>query len=65
MVYTLVCFLHCIDDETAIAKVKAKLVEASQVYIKDKETIDWHVMQDVSDPRKFTIVERFVDEGVS
>ena len=27
-------------------KLKNKLIEASQVYRKDKETIDWHVMQD-------------------
>lgn len=27
-------------------KLKDKLVEAAAVYRKDKETLDWHVMQD-------------------
>ena len=65
MVYTLVCHLYCKDDESCISKVKNKLIEASRVYRKDKETVDWIVMQDVHDPRKFSIVERFENEGVS
>ncbi len=28
-----------------VDKVKAKLIEASRIYRKDKETIDWHVAQ--------------------
>lgn len=44
--------------------MKLKLIEASRVYSKDRETVDWHVMQDVHDPRKFTIVERFEKESV-
>lgn len=34
------------------------------MYRKDKETVDWIVMQDVKDPRAFTIVERFEQESV-
>ena len=45
--------------------MKRKLIEAARVYRKDKETLSWDVMQDVSDERRFTIVERFVGEGVS
>jgi hypothetical protein len=41
------------------------LIEAARVYRKDKETVDWIVMQDVHDPRAFTIVERFEQESVS
>jgi hypothetical protein len=29
-----------------VEKLKAKLTEAASVYRKDKETLDWHVMQD-------------------
>jgi len=63
MVYTLVCHLYANSDPTSIDKIKAKLIEASRVYNKDSETIDWFVMQDVHDPRKFTIVERFQQES--
>ena len=62
MVYTLVCHLEAKDDES-IEKIKRKLIEASRVYRKDKETVDWLVMQDVHNPRKFSIVERFEQEG--
>jgi hypothetical protein len=65
MVYTIVVHLYANDSEEDISKLKAKLAEASAVYSKDKETLSWFVMQDVSDPRKFTIVERYLKESVS
>jgi len=52
------------DHPDSIARIKAKLIEAARVYRKDKETLDWLVMQDVHDPRAFTIVERFENESV-
>jgi hypothetical protein len=52
------------DHPDSIARIKAKLIEAARIYRKDKETIDWLVMQDVHDPRAFTIVERFENESV-
>jgi hypothetical protein len=64
MVYTIVVHLYAKDNEEDISKLKAKLAEASAVYSKDKETLSWFVMQDVSDPRKFTIVERYLKESV-
>jgi hypothetical protein len=65
MVYTIVVHLYAKADEESISKLKAKLVEASQVYSKDKETLSWFVMQDTVDARKFTIVERYQQESVS
>ncbi|KAH7113272.1 hypothetical protein B0J11DRAFT_446288 [Dendryphion nanum] len=62
MVYTIVVHLVAKDDATAISKLKAKLAEASQIYSNDKETLSWFVMQDVYDQRKFTIVERYLNE---
>ena len=53
-----------VSDEL-LRRIKAKLIEAARVYRKDKETVDWIVMQDVHDPRAFTIVERFEQESVS
>jgi len=64
MVYTVVAHLFAKDDPSEISKLKDKLVEASQVFKKDKETIAWHVMQDESESRKFTIVERYQKESV-
>ncbi len=65
MVYTITVHLYAKDDPAAVEKIKLKLTEASRVYRNDKETIDWFVMQDVKDPRAFTIVERYENEGVS
>ncbi|CAM1500403.1 Fc.00g095650.m01.CDS01 [Cosmosporella sp. VM-42] len=63
MVYTIVVHLYAKADEESIAKLSAKLIEASRVYSKDKETISWFVMQDIKDPRAFTIVERYEQES--
>ncbi|KAJ3351835.1 trifunctional histidinol dehydrogenase [Entophlyctis luteolus] len=63
MVYTIVVHLYAKDDPECIAKLHNKLVEASAVYSKDKETISWFVMQDHIDKRAFTIVERYEQES--
>ncbi|EXF74082.1 hypothetical protein CFIO01_10607 [Colletotrichum fioriniae PJ7] len=62
MVYTLTVHLHANDHPDSVERIKAKLIEASRVYSKDRETVSWFVMQDVHDPRSFTIVERFETE---
>ncbi|KAK0273462.1 hypothetical protein LTR35_012212 [Friedmanniomyces endolithicus] len=54
--YSLVCHLYAKDDPEAIKKLTAKLQEASQTYTKDKETLNWYIMQSESDKRSFTIV---------
>ena len=64
MVYTLTVHLYANAHPDSIPRIKAKLIEAARIYRKDKETIDWLVMQDVHDPRAFTIVERFENESV-
>ena len=65
MVYTIVVHLYAKAGEENISKLSAKLIEASRVYSKDRETISWFVMQDTKDPRAFTIVERYEQESVS
>ncbi|KAL8995494.1 MAG: hypothetical protein Q9169_004788 [Polycauliona sp. 2 TL-2023] len=62
MVYTITVHLYCNEKPDSIPQLKAKLVEAAGVYRKDQETVDWLVMQDVNDPKAFTIVERFERE---
>jgi hypothetical protein len=64
MVYTLTVHLYTNNHPDSIPRLKAKLVEAARIYRKDRETVDWFVMQDVHDPRAFTIVERFETEAV-
>ncbi|KAK8853166.1 hypothetical protein IAR55_003867 [Kwoniella newhampshirensis] len=61
MVYTIVVHLQALPDH--VAEVKEKLKEASEVYRKDRETIDWFVMQDPKDETKFCIVERYEKES--
>lgn len=65
MVYTITVHLRANDDPASVDKLKAKLTEASRVYSQDKETLSWFVMQSTADPRDFTIVERYENEGVS
>ena len=64
MVYTIVVHLYAKDLAESISKLHNKLLEASGVYCKDRETISWFVMQDHQDKRAFTIVERFEHESV-
>ncbi|KAG7123226.1 hypothetical protein HYQ45_014031 [Verticillium longisporum] len=63
MVYTIIVHLYANDHPDSIDRIKAKLIEASRVYVNDRETVNWFVMQDVHDPRAFTIVERFEQES--
>jgi quinol monooxygenase YgiN len=64
MVYTITVHLRAkSSDPSLIGKLKNKLIEASRVYSKDKETLAWFVMQSVHDPRDFTIVERYEKES--
>lgn len=65
MVYTITVHLRANSDPSSVDKLKAKLIEASRVYSQDKETVSWFVMQSTSDPRDFTIVERYEQESVS
>lgn len=64
MVYTIVVHLYAKDSPDSISRLHDKLLEASDVYSKDRETISWFVMQDWQDKRAFTIVERFEHESV-
>ncbi|OWZ07374.1 Antibiotic biosynthesis monooxygenase protein [Phytophthora megakarya] len=63
MVYTIVCHLYAKVGQDIEDKVRNKLVEASSVYVKDEGTLNWHVMQDHADPRKWTIVERYKERS--
>lgn len=56
MVYTITVHLRANAEPSSVDKLKAKLIEASRIYSKDKETISWFVMQSTADPRDFTIV---------
>ncbi|CAI5744289.1 unnamed protein product [Peronospora destructor] len=63
MVYTIVVHLYAKEGKEVEEKMRNKLIEASQVYSKDIETVGWHVMQDHEDPRKWCIVERYEHES--
>ncbi|KAN0060098.1 hypothetical protein ACQY0O_008071 [Thecaphora frezii] len=61
MVYTLIC--HAEVKPGFEQHMVDKLREAAAIYKKTPETIDWLVHQDVKDPKKFAIVERFETEA--
>jgi quinol monooxygenase YgiN len=63
MVYTLVVHLRAKADAASQSQLKQKLIEASQVYSRDKETVGWHIMQSTSDPQEYTIIERYASES--
>ena len=63
MVYVITVHLYAKDEEAA-RKISLKLIQASRVYSKDKETLSWFVSQSTSDPLAFTIVERYEHESV-
>ncbi|KAI4091464.1 MAG: hypothetical protein LQ339_008120 [Xanthoria mediterranea] len=62
MVYTITLHLYCNDKPDSVTRLKAKLVEAAHIYRQDQGTVVRLVMQDVKDPKAFTIVERFEKE---
>ncbi|OWZ10159.1 Antibiotic biosynthesis monooxygenase protein [Phytophthora megakarya] len=64
MVYTLVVHLHAKEGKDVEDKIRNKIIEASQTYMKDAEVIGWYVMQDHADTRKWAIIERYERESV-
>ncbi|KAF1774949.1 Dimeric alpha-beta barrel [Phytophthora cactorum] len=53
-----------ISDDGVEDQLRAKLAEAAQTYSKDVGVLGWYPMQNVSDSRKWTIVERYDQESV-
>ncbi|KAL8276870.1 hypothetical protein RQP46_010698 [Phenoliferia psychrophenolica] len=49
--------------ETSIAEVRSKLAEYAAKYRSDVGTLSWNVHQDATTPSKFTIIERYENEG--
>ncbi|KAG2502557.1 hypothetical protein JM18_009640 [Phytophthora kernoviae] len=62
MVYTIVVHLYAKEGKEVEEKLRNKLIEASQVYSKDIETIDWYVMQDHTfDPYVIPLLDQPMD----
>ncbi|KAF7330953.1 Antibiotic biosynthesis monooxygenase [Mycena venus] len=61
MVYTVIVHAWTLPGKEA--EMKKLLIEASQIFLKDKGTIDWFVMQDAQDPTAWSIVERYEAES--
>ena len=64
VLHTIVFHLYANDLVEDIEKLRVKLIEASQVYSKDQETLSWFVMQDHQDPRAISVVERYKQESI-
>ncbi|EGZ29930.1 hypothetical protein PHYSODRAFT_284538 [Phytophthora sojae] len=63
MVYTLVVQFRAKEGKDVEEKIRNKLIEASQTYVKDAEVVGWYVMQDHVDTRKWAIIERYERES--
>ncbi|KAF4029339.1 putative antibiotic biosynthesis monooxygenase protein [Phytophthora infestans] len=61
MVFTVIVSLYAKD--AVEDQLRAKLVEYAQHNVKDSSVLGWHPMQSASDPRKWTIVERYDQES--
>ncbi|KAK7053844.1 DNA repair protein [Favolaschia claudopus] len=61
MTYTLLVNIY--SQAGKEAEVKAILAQAAAIYVKDKGTLAWFVMQDTKDPTSFAIVERYEQES--
>ncbi|RLN50008.1 hypothetical protein BBJ29_010093 [Phytophthora kernoviae] len=57
MVYTIVVHLYAKEGKEVEEKLRNKLIEASQVYSKDIETIDWHTF----DPYVIPLLDQPMD----
>ncbi|WWC72956.1 uncharacterized protein I206_106920 [Kwoniella pini CBS 10737] len=60
MVFTMICLLEAKADK--IEAMKNRILESAPIFRKDPETIEWTVQQDLENPAKFIIVERFETE---
>ncbi|KAG7377404.1 hypothetical protein PHYBOEH_000884 [Phytophthora boehmeriae] len=63
MVFTIVVNLYAKDGKDAEEQLRTKLAEASHTYSKDAGVLGWHALQNTSDPRKWTLVERYDQES--
>ena len=61
MVYVITVHMRAKPD--CVDKLHAKLIEASAIYSRDKETLSWFVSQSVHDKQDFTIIERYEKES--
>ncbi|WRT69207.1 uncharacterized protein IL334_006191 [Kwoniella shivajii] len=57
MVYMVIVFVEAKVE--SIEAVKSRMTEAGKIYEKDPGTIEFSLQQDVSNPQKFILVERY------
>nr|XP_018259325.1 uncharacterized protein I303_08253 [Kwoniella dejecticola CBS 10117]OBR81483.1 hypothetical protein I303_08253 [Kwoniella dejecticola CBS 10117] len=56
----MICLLEARSDSAE--EVKTRLLRDATSFRKDPETIEWSIQQDVENPNKFCIVERYERE---
>ncbi|WWC63879.1 uncharacterized protein I303_106484 [Kwoniella dejecticola CBS 10117] len=61
MGFIVVLFLEFPTDK--VDSIKSKLLHAAAIYRKDPETVEWNVQQDLTDPKKITLVEKYERES--
>ncbi|EGZ29948.1 hypothetical protein PHYSODRAFT_473082 [Phytophthora sojae] len=63
MVFTVIVGLYAKVGKVVEEQLRAKLADAAHTYSKDANVVGWHPMQNIADPRKWTIVERLDQES--
>lgn len=53
------------DEPNAPDQIKAALLDARAVYLKDPGTVEWLPVQDSSNKRHFQVFEKFDSDNVS
>lgn len=59
--YAVTAILHVKQEH--VEDIKKLLVQASQTYVKDEGTQEWHVHQSTKDAQQFLIYEQYRDES--
>ncbi|KAG3113728.1 hypothetical protein PI124_g7299 [Phytophthora idaei] len=63
MAFTIIVSLFAKDGKDVEEQLRTKLVEAAQTFSKYAGVLGWYPMQNASDSRKWTIVERYEHES--
>ncbi|WWC63880.1 uncharacterized protein I303_106485 [Kwoniella dejecticola CBS 10117] len=61
MVHIVVVFVEAKPE--SVEAVKKRMTEAGKIYEKDPGTLEFSLKQDVTNPQKFVIVERYDQES--
>ncbi|KAJ7644289.1 hypothetical protein FB45DRAFT_897446 [Roridomyces roridus] len=64
MVFVVIAHMYAKEGKDVEEKIRGKLIEASKTYLStDSETLSYHAVQSTTDPRAWTLFERYQTES--